>query len=48
MTVTVLGANLGAGHSVGPVDILDDVRRFQGLCEARPTGAAVEFIDGRE
>src|SRR3954468_252409 len=48
VTVAVLGANLGAGHSVGPVDVLDYVRRFQGLCEARPTGAAVEFVDGRE
>jgi hypothetical protein len=48
VTVAVLRADLGAGHSMGPVDVLDHVRRFQGLCEARPTGAAVEFIDGRE
>jgi len=39
----VLGANLGAGYSVGPVDVLDHVR--QGRYEARPTGAAVGFID---
>src|SRR4029453_1518939 len=31
MTVAVLGANLGAGHFVGSVDILDHVRRFQGF-----------------
>jgi hypothetical protein len=48
VTVAVLGAHLGAGHSVGPVDVFDHVRWFQGLCEAGPTGAAVEFIDGRE
>jgi hypothetical protein len=48
MTVAVLGADLGAGYSMGPVDVLDYVRRFKRLCEARPTGAAVEFIDGRE
>src|SRR4051812_9322311 len=48
MTVAVLGANLGADHSVRPLDVLDHVRGFEGLCEAGPTGAAVEFIDGRE
>src|SRR3546814_7792859 len=48
MTVAVLGADSGAGHSVRPVDVLDHVRRFMRLCEARPAGAAVEFIDGRD
>jgi hypothetical protein len=41
----VLGANLGAGYSVGQVDVLDHVRQLQGRCEARLTGAAVGFID---
>ena len=46
--VTVPAANLGPRHEKAPVLLLDDVVRFEGSDEARPTGTGFELVGGAE
>src|SRR5215831_11085100 len=43
MTAAPAAVDFGAGHAVAPVDRGFD-RTFRGIVEARPAGAAVEFL----
>src|SRR5437762_7029129 len=48
MTVAMLGTDLGPCHAVRAVNVLDDVRGFEGPRETRPSGPAVELVEGCE
>src|SRR3954447_18393558 len=43
--VRVLRADLGAGHEELAIRLRHDVRRLEWFGEARPAGAALEFIE---
>src|SRR6185312_847684 len=48
MAVAIAGANLGPDHAVAGVAVFDDILRLDRPGEARPAGAAVEFVDRGE
>ena len=47
-TVAVPGANLGPVMPCDRSTLSTTFPGSSGFCEARPTGAAVAFVDGRE
>src|ERR1700730_11844610 len=48
MAVPMRRPDFGADHEMAPIPVLDDVAVIDRLGEARPAGAAVELVDGRE